>query len=160
MGFYIVLNVFVYSLPPLNSCLNPFIYLASNSQFRVALKDLWYRATKKPRSNIIFPEDSVGNDSARRSTTHNSLHANKYIQEPEIPLVNNFQDHAIDSTRRDSILTHRKSDFKMEGKTIAHGHSEGGRKISLMTSRKSVTFEENNASGKESNQGHEEVPKN
>ena len=150
VGFYIVLNVFVYSLPPLNSCLNPFIYLASNSQFRVALKVLLYRALKKPISNIMFPDDSIGSENNRRKSTN--IHANKYLQEPAIPLVTKFEDQALESNHRKSIANHRNSAFNANDTAKTDEHYKDNRKMSLRSSRKSVAFKEQDTINAELNQ--------
>ena len=51
IAFNIVVVVFLLILPLLNSCMNPFIYIMFNRQFRYACKGLLYKILRKPMDN-------------------------------------------------------------------------------------------------------------
>ena len=53
-------------LPPINSCINPFIYFIFGAQFRAALKDLYCKLLKKPRHGLMYGEET-GSTSRNRS---------------------------------------------------------------------------------------------
>lgn len=45
-------------LPPINSCINPFIYFIFGAQFRVAFKDLYCKLLNKPRHSFMYGNDN------------------------------------------------------------------------------------------------------
>lgn len=49
-AFEMVVALFIEALPPLNSCLNPFVYILFNRQFRKAFKNLILKMLRKPRN--------------------------------------------------------------------------------------------------------------
>ena len=52
-----IFTTFSAILPPINSCINPFIYFLFGAHFRNAFKDVLYKFLKKPRSGIYSPEE-------------------------------------------------------------------------------------------------------
>ena len=66
LGFEVALNLFAFTLPPLNACLNPVIYLVGNKQFRVAFKKLvnrlFGRQILPTGDSTIFQNTKVYND--------------------------------------------------------------------------------------------------
>ena len=59
-AFKTIVVIFIETLPPLNSCMNPFVYILFNKQFRKASKILLYKILRQPINNIDSENYQVG----------------------------------------------------------------------------------------------------
>jgi len=57
LAYDCISTTFNYILPTINSCINPFIYFLFGANFRLAFKDVLYKLLKKPRNELLYPDE-------------------------------------------------------------------------------------------------------
>lgn len=72
-AYDVVATIFHNVLPPLNCCLNPFIYFLFGANFRSAFKEVLYKVLKKPRDASLYRDDSQFVPNSRRNSASSKI---------------------------------------------------------------------------------------